>query len=161
MAAPLLDVAVETIYDAAVERLRSRTGTGQGLEGVKSVVRGDEFSDDATLLVPSVWVHAVVGTADAERKTLVEDAVRMRLVLTAVAADSVPVSGSRLSQRLALRALYELRHNDLGEYNPKLGFSWVDDILLERYELSTGETSEGKYGSAVQPIVLFRASRTG
>jgi hypothetical protein len=157
---PLLDVAVQTIIDRAVELLNSRRSVGQGLAGVKKVVRGDEVGGDLRDLTPSIWVHGVIAIADSDRHTMVQEGVTMNLVITAITKARRPEAGSRLSQQLAARALYELRHDVNGGYDPTMGLEFVDNVALRRYELSTGEARNGLYGSALQPEVKFRASRT-
>lgn len=159
MTEPRLRDATQAIAEAAIGRLTFKTANGEVLEGIRSVIRG-ERARIQDVKEKTLWINAAAVNRIPEDSTTFINVYDLRLVITAVVRRrNSPQDAAVESQDFAMNASDYLTIDDAGEFDPTLGLPYVEDMRIERVELSEGPTNEGLAGSAGQVIVRFRARR--
>lgn len=117
---PFRHDAEEGIIDAVVERLQSRTGTGNPLENIASVVDGDTATSKPRM--NALWV---IGMESAQEDTTLaaeQDYLDVHFQSWVAAK---PGEGQREARRLSSIAGIEVLKGDNERPDPKLGLPYV------------------------------------
>lgn len=95
-----LATSIEGILDAVVTALEAATATGQSLEGVKTIVRGDHARPQPPM--PAVWV--VPDRATFQQAQYGTETWTLPITLAALVKGNDPVVAARTSQTFAAKA---------------------------------------------------------
>jgi len=143
-----LEDALEGIMGAVVSKLEDATATGELLDGVKKIVRGDRH--DGVPPTPAIWVWAEPASNSHPPRSI-QESWTMDIVLTPVVkAIKDSEFGRREATRLAARARTVVIRDR------RLGLSYVQDTISDRFEASAPWHSDVKAGlfSAVAHIKI-------
>lgn len=153
--------AEEQIMDAAVERLLSRIGEGNLLEGVNSVSRGDTDNTKPTL--PCIWIgDGETRAQNDERKLQNSDTNTFELVLQSELRHRKASEGPKQARRLVSTAGEQLVKDDAGREEHRLGLGrWMVNVEFVRSGKgpSVSTNRESVYTHVAVYRVTYQAKR--
>lgn len=151
--------AEEQLMDAAVSRLLSRTGAGQALDDVNSIVRGD--ADNTNPKDPVIWVgEGETKALPSERAVQHSDTNTFDLILQSEVRDRKPERGTKRARRIASIAGEQLLRADDGIEDFRIGLGrWVVNVQFVRSAKGPSSRTASVYSHAAVYRITYMTKR--